>query len=52
MASPSTIRSPYEVRLALVQDTITSHSPLDTDAARTLAVQILATINSSPEKVR
>lgn len=52
MASPSTIRSPYDVRVALVADTITSHSPLDADAARTLAVQILAAINSIPEKVR
>lgn len=52
MASPSTIRSPYEVRVALVADTITSHSPLDTDAARTLAVRILQTLNAIPEKVR
>jgi len=52
MASPTTIRSPYDIRVALVQDTITSHSTLDTDAARELAVRILQTLNAIPEKVR
>ncbi len=52
MASPSTIRSPYESPVGASSGHHHSHSPLDTDAARTLAVQILATINSIPEKVR
>ncbi|MBX7450901.1 hypothetical protein GR927_23210 [Mycolicibacterium sp. 3033] len=52
MASPSTIRSPYEIRVALVADTITAHSPLAADAAHALAVRILETLNAIPEKVR
>ncbi|MEW5808227.1 MAG: DUF6307 family protein [Actinomycetota bacterium] len=52
MASPTIIRSPYDIRLALVQDTITSHSELDSEAARGLAVHILAALNAIPEKMR
>lgn len=52
MASLSTFRTPYELRLQLVTDTITAHSKLDNAAAGTLAAQVLRTLNSIPEKVR
>jgi hypothetical protein len=52
MASPTTIRTPYENRLNLVKTTITAHSTLDDDAAGELAVEVLRALNSIPEKVR
>ena len=52
MASPTTTRSPYDIRVALVQDTITANSTLDTEAAHALAVRVLQTLNAIPEKVR
>lgn len=52
MAPPASIRSPYDLRVDLVADTITEHSKLKSDAARELAVRILHTLNAIPEKVR
>jgi hypothetical protein len=52
MASPTTFRSPYDVRVSLVKDTIVANSKLDDDAAATLAVHVLHAINSIPEHVR
>ncbi|MDT5138669.1 MAG: hypothetical protein QOG19_815 [Mycobacterium sp.] len=52
MITDSKLRSPYEVRIDLVQETIKAHSPLDDDAARELAVQVLLVLNSIPEKIR
>ncbi|MBO0679120.1 hypothetical protein JRC04_16775 [Mycolicibacterium sp. S2-37] len=52
MASPTTFRSPYEIRIDLVRDAITANSELDTDAANRLAVDVLRALNSIPEKVR
>jgi hypothetical protein len=52
MSSPTTFRTPYDVRLELVKDTITSHSKLGDKAAAELAVHVLHTLNSIPEKMR
>ncbi|MBI5341480.1 MAG: hypothetical protein HZB45_27690 [Mycolicibacterium rufum] len=52
MASPPSIRSPYDVRVDLVADTITEHSKLKSEAAHDLAVRILHTLNAIPEKMR
>lgn len=52
MASLTTFRTPYEIRLQLVADTISAHSQLGNDAAGKLAVHVLDALNSVPEKVR
>jgi hypothetical protein len=52
MISESTLRSPYEIRVKVVQDALSAHSPLDDAAARELAVHILHALNSIPEKIR
>ena len=52
MDSRTTIRTPYEIRLQLVTDTISAHSKLGNDAAGKLAVNVLHALNSIPEKVR
>jgi hypothetical protein len=52
MTTDSKLRSPYEVRIDLVQETVKANSSLDDDAARKLAVQVLLVLNSIPEKIR
>ena len=52
MISESTRLSPYEKRLGLVRETLTTYSPLDDAAAGELAVHVLHALNSIPEKVR
>ncbi|WP_164478570.1 DUF6307 family protein [Mycolicibacterium stellerae] len=52
MASPTTLRTPYDVRVDIVKDAIKAHSKLDGDAANELAVHVLQALNSIPEKVR
>jgi hypothetical protein len=52
MKSNSTLHSPYEIRLELVQETLREYSSLDDAAARELAVHVLHTLNSIPEKIR
>lgn len=52
MTSVKTFRTPYDLRLELVKDTITSHSKLGDKAASDLAVHVLQAINSMPEKIR
>jgi hypothetical protein len=52
MASPTTFRSPYVLRLELVRDTITSHSKLGDKEASDLAEHVLQALNSIPEKIR
>ncbi|MEE3749924.1 DUF6307 family protein [Mycobacterium intracellulare] len=52
MAAPTTFRTPYEIRLQLVTDTISAHSKVNNDAAVKLAAHVLAALNSIPEKVR
>ena len=52
MASPTTFRTPYNLRLELVKDTITSHSKLGDKAAGELAVHVLHALNSIPERIR
>ncbi|WP_428978045.1 DUF6307 family protein [Mycobacterium bohemicum] len=52
MASPTSIQSPYDRRLELVKDTITSHSKLGDKAATELAEHVLHALNSIPERIR
>ena len=52
MASPTTLRSPYDLRVELVKDTIRTHSKIGDKAAGELAVQVLHALNSIPEKIR
>ncbi|KAA0108164.1 hypothetical protein CIW47_15960 [Mycolicibacterium sp. P1-5] len=52
MASPTTFRTPYEIRIQLVADTISANSKLGNEAAGKLAVQVLQVLNAIPEKVR
>lgn len=52
MASPTTLRTPYDQRLELVKDTITAHSKIGDKAASALAVHVLHALNSIPEKMR
>ena len=52
MTSPTTFRTPYMQRLELLKDTIKTHSKLGDKAASDLAVHVLHTLNSIPEKVR
>jgi hypothetical protein len=52
MASPTLLRSPYDVRVDLVKDTITANSKLGDKAAGELAVHVLSALNSIPEKIR
>ncbi len=52
MASPTVLHTPYITRLELVADTIKAHSKLGDKAASDLAVHILHTLNSIPEKMR
>ena len=48
----TTIQSPYEKRVDLVKDTITSRSKLGDKAARELAEHVLGVLDSIPEKMR
>ena len=52
MASLTTFRTPYEIRVQLVTDTIIAHSNLRNDEAGKLAIHVLDALNSIPEKVR
>lgn len=52
MTSRTTFRTPYDLRLELVKDTITAYSKLGDKAASELAVHVLHAINSIPEKIR
>jgi hypothetical protein len=54
MVNPTTprFRSPYERRLELVKNTLTTYSALDDDAADKLAVHVLHALDTIPEKVR
>jgi hypothetical protein len=52
MASTTTLRTPYDIRVDMVKDAIKTNSKLDDDAARGLAVHVLHALNSIPEKVR
>jgi hypothetical protein len=45
-------RTPYDERVELVKNTLTTYSALDEDAAGKLAVHVLHALNSIPEKVR
>jgi hypothetical protein len=45
-------RSPYDERLELVKNTLTTYSALDDDDAGKLAVHVLHALNSIPEKIR
>jgi hypothetical protein len=52
MIPGTTLPSPYEKRLKLVQDALRHNSTLDDAAAAELAVHVLHALNSIPEKVR
>jgi hypothetical protein len=52
MVSQSTLISPYEKRVKLVQDTLKAHSKIDDTAAGELAVHVLHALNSIPERIR
>jgi hypothetical protein len=52
MASLTTSRSPYVLRLELVRDTLMSHSKLKDKEASELAEHVLQALNSIPEKIR
>ena len=52
MASPTTVRSPYVLRVELIRDTITSHTKLGDKEATDLAEHVLQALNSIPEKIR
>ena len=52
MASPTTLRTPYDLRIELVKDTIRTHSKIGDKAAGELAVHVLNALNLIPEKVR
>ncbi|MFZ1175814.1 MAG: DUF6307 family protein [Mycobacterium sp.] len=52
MVSDSTFRSPYEIRVNLVQETLRAYSLLDEAAAREFAVHVHYALNSIPEKIR
>lgn len=52
MASPTLPRTPYDLRVELVKDTIKGNSKIGDEAAGALAVQILLALNSIPEKIR
>ena len=52
MITQSTLRSPLESRVKLVQETLQANSPLDDPAARELAVQVLHALSSIRETIR
>jgi hypothetical protein len=52
MNAPTTFRTPYEKRVELVKQTLMTSSTLDDDSAGKLAVQVLHTLDSIPEKIR
>jgi hypothetical protein len=52
MVSQSTLISPYEKRVRLVQETLQAHSKIGDAAAGELAVHVLHALNSIPERIR
>jgi hypothetical protein len=52
MAAKSALLSPYEQRVKLVQETLTTNSSIDDVAAGELAVHVLHALNSIPERIR
>jgi hypothetical protein len=52
MASPTMFRTPYEIRVDLVKDTIVARSKLGDKDAADLAEHVLNALNSIPEKMR
>ncbi len=49
MVTGTTVRTPYQIRLELVRDTVTMYSTLDDDAAGELAEHVLHALNCIPE---
>lgn len=52
MASPTLPRTPYDRRVELIKNTITSNSKIGDEAAGALAAKVLLALNSIPEKIR
>ncbi len=51
MTAVSPGNSPYEQRVAIVQNVVSTNTDLGDDASRKLAVQILEGIDELPEKM-
>ncbi|ETZ92613.1 DUF6307 family protein [Mycobacteroides abscessus] len=47
-----TFRTPYEMRVELVTQALLASSTLDSDVAKTAAVQVLRALDSIPERIR
>ena len=52
MASTTTLRTPYDIRVDMVKDAIMANSKLEGPGRGELAVHVLHALNSIPEKVR
>lgn len=52
MASETLFRTPYEIRVDLVKDTIVARSKLKGKDAAELAEHVLQALNSIPETIR
>jgi uncharacterized protein DUF6307 len=52
MTSPTMFRTPYDIRVDLVKDTIMARTKLDDKDAADLAADILKALTSIPEKMR
>jgi len=50
--SKTTVLSPYENRVELVQGVVSENTKLDKKASRALSVSILLVLDQIPEKVR
>lgn len=52
MATSTTLQTPYQKRVQLVQDIIRNNSKIGDKAAGELAVHVLHALDSVPEKMR
>ncbi len=52
MSTVINFRTPYEHRVALVQDVLTQSTDLDEKASYALAVNVLQALDRIPEKMR
>ncbi len=52
MATPTTLVTPYDLRVQLVKDTIAAHTKRGDKATGELAVHVLHALNSIAEKMR
>ena len=52
MSTVINFMTPYEHRIALVQNVVTQNTKLDEKASHELAVQVLQVLDRIPEKIR